>query len=378
MITMFTIYTAILGSIIGFSTLTAFVKIYYSDKYKNRVYLSTSILISLLSALVFFLLIYVAGHYLVTLYEFKVWWLYTGIALVFFEDIISIQTLLFRMESKIFKFGLFELSRIFLRSVVTIFFVVSLNFGEDGPILSNLITAFIFLIISMYILYANKSISFYLRYNYVKHALSFGVPLMPHVLFGTLSTTIDKIVIAAMISKTELGVYAIGFAVGGIIKALEGSIYMAYQPWFFKEISKERPSKKEIRRSNLLIMAGLLISSLIVIAASNNFLHYYVGSQFVRAVEIVPWIAIAFAVNGAYTMANQVVLFKNKTGMISVITIFTVILGIFVTYIMTERNGVVGAAQALLIVISIRAAIMLVYSNKLYCMEWFQFIKKQN
>lgn len=376
MITMFLVYTAVLGSIIGFSTLTAFIKIYYSDKYKNRVYLSTSILISLLSALVFFLLIYFGGHYLVTLYEFKVWWLYVGIAVVFFEDIISIQTLLFRMESKVFKFGLFELSRVFLRSVVTIFFVVSLSLGEDGPILSNLIAAFIFLIISMYILYKNKSVSLYPRYNYVKHALSFGIPLTPHTLFGTLSTTIDKMVIAAMVSKAELGVYAIGFAIGGIIKSLEGSIYMAYQPWFFKEMSKESPSKKEMKRSNLLIMAGLFISCLAVVIVSNNFLHYYVGSQFVRAVEIVPWIAAAFAVNGTYTMANQVVLFKNKTGIISMITIFTVISGVFVNYIMIERNGIVGAAQALLIVISVRAAIMLVYSNKLYCMEWFQFKKK--
>jgi len=378
MITMFAVYTAIIGSIIGFSTLTAFIKIYYSEKYKNRVYLSTSILISLLSSLVIFLLIYIAGHYLVTLYEFKVWWLYTGIALVFFENVISVQTLLFRMESKVFKFGLFELSRILLRSVITIFFVIYLNFGEDGPILSNLIAASIFVIISIYILYKNKSISFYPRYDYAKHALSFGVPLTPHVLFGTLSTTIDKIVIVAMISKAELGVYAIGFAIGGIIKALEGSIYMAYQPWFFKEMSKGVPSKKEIKRSNLLIMIGLFISSFLVIIVSNNFLHYYVGSQFVRAVEIVPWIAIAFSINGAYTMANQIVLYKNKTGMISVITIFTVILGIFINYILIGQNGMVGAAQAMLLIISIRAIIMLVYSNKLYCMEWFQFIKKQN
>ena len=98
--------------------------------------------------MIIFLLIYIAGHYLVTLYEFKVWWLYTGIALVFFENVISVQTLLFRMESKVFKFGLFELSRILLRSVITIFFVIYLNFGEDGPILSNLIAASIFVIIS--------------------------------------------------------------------------------------------------------------------------------------------------------------------------------------------------------------------------------------
>ena len=171
---------------------------------------------------------------MVTLYEFKVWWLYTGITIVFFENIISIQTLLFRMESKVFKFGLFELSRILLRSVITIFLVIYLNFGEDGPILSNLIASSIFIILTIYILLKNKSISFYPQYDYAKHALYFGVPLIPHVLCGALSTTIDKIVIASMISKADLGVYAIGFAIGGTIKALEGSIYMAYQPWYFK------------------------------------------------------------------------------------------------------------------------------------------------
>ena len=131
-----------------------------------------------------------------------------------------------------------------------------------------------------------------------------------------------------------------------------------------------------MKRSNLLIILGLLISSLIVIVASNNFLHYYVGIEFLEAIQIVPWVAMAFVVNGAYTMANQVVLFKNKTGMISVITVFTVILGIFINYNMIQRNGIVGAAQALLIVVSIRASIMIFYSNKLYNMGWLQFYKK--
>ena len=85
---------------------------------------------------------------------------------------------------------------------------------------------------------------------------------------------------------------------------------------------------------------------------------------------------MAFAINGVYTLTNQTALYKNKTGMIPIITVFTIILGIFINYVLIGLNGIVGAAQATLIIISIRAIIMLVYSNRLYSMGWLQFYKK--
>ena len=177
MISIFNVYTSIIASIIGLSSLTAFIKIYYNDKFENSSYLSIAIIISLLTALMIVFLIYIVGSYLVTLYEVKLWWLYIGIVIVFFESIISIQTILFRMESKVFKFGLFELSRILLRSIVTVFFVTSLSFGEDGPVLSAALSSSVFIMISIYIFHKSKLISFSPNFRYAKHALFFGIPL---------------------------------------------------------------------------------------------------------------------------------------------------------------------------------------------------------
>ena len=366
LIAIYVVYTAIIGSLVGVSTLTAFTKIYYDEKYENRSYLSISILVSLLSALILFILVYVSGDYIADLYSIQLWWLYVGVILVFFENIISVQTLLYRMKSKVFKFGLFQLCRVMLRAGITIYLVVAMDFEENGPIISGIITASIFMVISIYVLYTNRSLSLHPNLEYAKHALRFGIPLTPHVLFGALSTTIDKIVIAIMLTKEELGIYAVGFAIGGLIKSLEGAVYIAYQPWFFQEISSDKCDNKKIRNSSYLILIGLLLSSLTVILISNIFLQYYVGERFLKAVEIIPWIAIAFAINGIFTMANQVVMYKEKTGVISLITFSSVLLGVFLNYILIGTNGLVGAAQAILLLMSIRALTMWIYSNRLY------------
>ncbi|MBT7404074.1 MAG: flippase, partial [Flavobacteriaceae bacterium] len=44
----------------------------------------------------------------------------------------------------------------------------------------------------------------------------------------------------------------------------------------------------------------------------------------------------------------------------------SVLLGVFLNYILIETNGLVGAAQAILLLMSIRALTMWIYSNRLY------------
>lgn len=103
------------------------------------------------------------------------------------------------------------------------------------------------------------------------HALKFGIPLYPHVLGGALSTMIDKLFITAMLTLSELGIYAIGFAIGSIIKSLEGAIYMAYQPWLFKMLSTQECSDSKIVQSGYAVFIFLLFASLILIVMSNLF-----------------------------------------------------------------------------------------------------------
>lgn len=370
------VYTMIVAALIGFSTLTAFIKIYFDKYYDNTSYLSIIIFISLTSALLASCCVYFFDQSISEIYGIPIWWLYVGIATVFFDNIISTQTILFRMTEKVFYFGIFEFSRLVLRALLALCLVVFFDYDETGVIISAIFSSFVFFIFTLYLLIRSKAISVDINREYLKHALSFGIPLMPHVIFGALSTTIDKISIAYLLSKEEVGLYAVGFAIGAIIKAVEGAIYMAYQPWFFKEISSKNCCNNRIVKSSYLIVLLLLIISFALSLLTYNFFEYYIGKDFKGAINIIPWVAFAFAINGMYTMVNQVILYKEKTHVISIVTILSVFIGLILNYILIKENGVVGAAQALALMMLIRVVIMWIYSNSLYPMGWFDFLRK--
>ena len=374
-VTIFGVYASIIGALIGFSTLTAFIKIYFNERYDNRVYLTTTILISFISTLLLLFIAYFFDESVSEMYGIPLWWIYGGIFMVFFDSIISAQSILFRMEEKIFYFGIFDFSRIALRALLMIYLVVFLDFKEDGVIISGVLSSSIFLAFTFYLLFKNGAMSININRVYMKHALNFGLPLTPHVIFGVLSTMIDKITIVYLLSKEELGLYAVGFAIGAIIKALEAAVYQAYQPWFFKEISSKNCDNKKIVRFSYLIVTALLITSLILSLISYSYFELYVGKNYGSGVDIIPWIAFGFAVNGMYTMVNQVVLYEEKTHVISVITVLSVLLGVALNYVLINLNGVIGAAQAFLLLMAIRTITMWIYSNNLHPLGWFNLNK---
>lgn len=234
MISIYSVYVSILTAVIGVSSLTVFIKIYHDDNYNNKIFLSTSIIISLLSALVVCLLIIIFAQKLSDIYSIPVWWFYLAIIVVLFDNIISIKALLYRMTGDVLAFGLFGIGRLILRALLSIYLVVFLDYGENGPVLAGIYSSFIYLILSSYLLHKNNSLSLHPKLSYAKYAANFGIRLTPHVLMGALSSSIDKIIIGIMLTKEELGLYTVGFVIGGLIKSLEGAVYMAYQPWFLK------------------------------------------------------------------------------------------------------------------------------------------------
>lgn len=83
------------------------------------------------------------------------------------------------------------------------------------------------------------------------------------------------------------------------------------------------------------------------------------------------WIALAFSLNGMYTVVNQYLLFKEKTHIISMITICTILFSMLITYVLITLNGVIGAAQGVAFTYLARLLVTWIISHKSHPMPWF-------
>lgn len=145
------IYTSIIATFIGLSSTTSFIKIYHNKTYDNKSYLITCFYISLATCILMFALILILDEVIYKNFVIKKAWLYIGVLFVFFESIISIQLSLYRLEEKVRSFGAFVVSSIAVRSMMTLYFVMVLNYEEFSLILSSVLVSFLYFHMYLYL-----------------------------------------------------------------------------------------------------------------------------------------------------------------------------------------------------------------------------------
>jgi O-antigen/teichoic acid export membrane protein len=234
-----------------------------------------------------------------------------------------------------------------LNLTLSLVFVVGFHMNWEGRILGILISNMFFLIVMVYLSTSSGYLKFRFDLPYIKDALNYGIPLMPHMLAGAIMTGIDRIFISRMIGIDSTGIYTVGFQVGMIIELLSGSFSQAWGPFFFGKLNEiQAVTKEKIVLFTYLYDFVILILALCLGLAADKFLKVFVGPDFQLAGQYVFYIALGFAFKGMYLMRVQYLYYEKKTQFIALGTIFAVAINIVLNYVLIKNFGSIGAAQA--------------------------------
>ncbi|MBU3546728.1 lipopolysaccharide biosynthesis protein, partial [Polynucleobacter sp. MWH-Jannik1A5] len=221
-ITLFFAYYASIGALISISALTAYARSYYSIAEDRAVYLSTCLFLVAVTSLLFSLMsLSYIGDIVSELIGLSTFWQFIACLLVVIDESFAAKLLVNRMQNKILSFGIFDISRNVARLIFILLFTAYFNLGAAGAIYGIIINTFIFSIISIITLLKSKDLVLKIKTQRINEILSFGIPLTPHAMGGAISSAVDKFLIAGLLSNYELGLYAVGFSIGSIVKILE-------------------------------------------------------------------------------------------------------------------------------------------------------------
>jgi O-antigen/teichoic acid export membrane protein len=376
-LTLFAAYSGVLSGVITLSALTLYAKQYYTPRAMRSEYLFTSFVmilsIATMAAIITSLL---AGQYLESLVGIKTNYQVLAFFSIFMDEVVAALLLICRFKNNMVVYAIFEIakntSRIALISICSLWLNIS---GADFIYVVVLNSAF-YSVIALILLFKNRDLELHWSLPKFFEIIYFGFPLAPHVIGGALSTAIDKFLIAKMLSTRDVGIYAVAFSFGGIIKLIESSINSAFQPWLFEKLIQAEMNKSIIVKATITIIMTLATCSLLLILIISIAKSYIVGDQFLDVLAYIPWISAAFVINALYSTVNQILIFKNKTITVSVITITCIFVGVIVSVMLIHLNGSIGAAQGLFATLSIRALIALVFSQKQLPLPWVTFYQK--
>jgi len=131
----------------------------------------------------------------------------------------SILMEVWRLEERVWQYGIFSSFIVILNLFLTILLVGPLKLDWQGRVYAQIITCGVFAILSIIILIKKKYLKLlYPQIKYIKEGLGFGLPLIPHSVSFWLRQGLDRYVINYSLSQLYVGFFSFASNFANIIQ----------------------------------------------------------------------------------------------------------------------------------------------------------------
>jgi O-antigen/teichoic acid export membrane protein len=369
---MFTVLCSFITPVVGVSTVGAISRQYFNKKTIDlSSYIGNCFIILVLSILPVIIFFICFPNFISNLSGFPKNSLWLVLVVSFFTFIVNVTGIIWQVQSKALEYGNFQIGQTILNVLLSLCFVVFLKLGWEGRVIAQVVTVVIFGFFGFFVLYRQDLINFSYNKEYVRNALRFGIPLIPHTIGGVLMTMSDRFFITKMIGISDTGLYAVGYTFGGVIGFVENSFNLAFIPWLFERLNKnDDNTKRKIVKFTYLYFVFIISLALLLSALAPFILNIIVDEKFSGSSVFVLWIALSFAFSGMYKMVVNYIFYVEKTYILAWITFGSSMINLICTYYFIKQFGAVGAAMSASLVSFCFFVFTWLYSSKVYKMPW--------
>ncbi len=370
-VAMFSVLLNISNVLIGLNIYGAISREYFNSMINYKEFIANCIIIIFINLLLVSFSMVIFSNIISKTFHFPKAWLSVVILVAFFQLIILINLSIFQVQLKAKHYTLLQLSRSILDILLSIFFILFLKLSWKGKLLGNLFATTIVGVLSF--IYLRKNwIHWKFNFKYIKTALQFGIPLVPHALSGMFMMSTDRYIIANLVGLSEAGLYTVGLQIGGVILILADSFNKAYAPWLFEKLNENKMKiKKKIVIFTYLYFVGIILISIVFSILAPFLINILVGKDFLSSIKVIFWISLGNAFDGMYFMVVNYIFYARKTNILAFITFTTSLINIPITYFFVKFFGFMGAAQSLMLTKFLTFLLTWILSAQVYKMPWF-------
>lgn len=348
MVAIFQTAILIVAPFIGFYSAYGIGRVYFSpDLFVLDEYIATVAWITAASSVALCVGVYPFLNLITVFLKFPSRWILGSLVVAIATSTTYILLVLWQAQIKPIQTGIYQSFFSFSEILLAVYVIVFLGLGWRGRVISNVILSLVSLACTIFILYRNGYLSFRFRWDYAKHALCFGIPILLTTLAALINSTVDRLFIVRMEGMSEAGVYSVAVQISLIIMFIGQSVNQAYQPWLFKGLSAGgREDKKKIVIATYLCAVFFLVLSGLLAGTSPLLLRLMVASPYWQAAPFAMILCFANAFYCIGGMGGQFLLFQERSSHLAGIVACGALLNFPLNYIFINLYGTIGAAIA--------------------------------
>ncbi len=256
--------------------------------------------------------------------------------------------------------------------LLSIVFVVLMNQGSEGRVISQLISSLIILGICLYFIKVDDLIKYKLpRYEDIIRALSFGVPLIPHVFGMFLLSAVDRLIISNKMGLESAGIYLVAFQVSMGLVLVFDALNKACIPWLYNNLNSSKHSDKlKVVKYTYCAFISLVVIAVFSYFISPKLLLILAGDKYIESCKYVGLLFVGQIFSGMYLIVTNYLFYSKRTGILSLITIFSGTINIVLILAFIENYGLMAVSWSFVISRFIQFILVWYASSKFIDMPW--------
>lgn len=379
-VAMFQTLIIALSAITGLSVHGAANRKFYDEGVTDshiREYIAACLQILVVSTLLVTLVVLVLGEGLAGWLGLELWHVVAAVALSSATFIGLIRMGQWQVRHQASRFGGFQISRSLLDFLLSLVLVVILLQGAGGRIVGQSVAVVAFALVALLLLHKDNLLAFFVwRPGYIREALRFGVPLIPHIVGGFLLTAADRFVINSRLGLDQAGIYMVAVQISMGLAIVFGAINQAYVPWLYERLKADKEVvKRQIVRITYQYFAALLVLAVLAFVVGPFVTVLIAGEAYQGAGQVIGWLCLGQVFSGMYLMVTNYIFYSKRTGALSMATLFSGCLNLALMLGLVGVLGIEGAAISFAVACGVKFVLTWWLASLRHPMPWFEFRK---
>jgi O-antigen/teichoic acid export membrane protein len=293
-----------------------------------------------------------------------------GVGAVAFQLFVTMFMTILQARGEAGKYALYSLATFVGTAVLTVVLTAVMEWGATGALTATLVVAAVSAIIGAIALRAHYTLG--LRRDYLRQALAYCAPQIPHSLNSQVAAATDRMLLNHFMGRSTTGIYNVGAMFGMVVDVLGQGINRAYVP-LSMDIMKRNDAQElqRLRDIGLTFIAGLTLIAATMTIFASEAVALLTAPGFQEAQSVVPFIAFAGAVAGAYYVLISPLFFDVRAiRYLPLATLGSAVLSVVLNVVLIPRLGIVGAGVAALCTQTLTAVLVAAIARRFDPVRW--------
>ncbi|MFK7769249.1 MAG: polysaccharide biosynthesis C-terminal domain-containing protein [Mariniblastus sp.] len=259
-----------------------------------------------------------------------------------------------------FKYRAFTFLQFLTTTLLVIYLVSWCKWGLFGAIIGETISFAGWTVISGVLLF-RRSLPTIAGFNWREIGF-YCWPTLPHAFFMWAVMSADRLMLQEYVTKSELGVYEIGYSLAGFLSIVIMGIRAAWMPRYFRTADEPDAGQQYGKFATIYFYLILFTATagILFIPELLSLIKMGTGKDYTDSIHVFRVVLVGIVALSGFMAFNQPLLYQRRTGLIAMASGFGFAVNIGCNLCLIPQLGIMGSAIATVITYVCMATTMFV------------------